>query len=211
MTAVLNGFRERAEKVAAVVAECRRLGIEVRPPYVQSSSALFTVEDDADGTSAIRFGMVAIKNVGEGAIEAIVAAREGRSEHSDAVGPFTDLDDLCRRVDLHTVNKRVLESLIKAGAMTSLGSPGTLLARLDPALETGARHQRDVAAGQGTLFDLFAAPAEPPPIGPAPRPAPPTLKTRSRAANACAGRRSCWASTCPSTRWATSPTSCRST
>ena len=80
MTAVLNGFRERAEKVAAVVAECRRLGIEVRPPDVQRSQALFTVEDDADGTSAIRFGMVAVKNVGEGAIEAIVAAREGRSE-----------------------------------------------------------------------------------------------------------------------------------
>jgi DNA polymerase III alpha subunit len=166
MTAVLNGFRERAEKVAAVVAECRRLGIEVRPPDVQRSSALFTVEDDADGTSAIRFGLVAVKNVGEGAIEAIVAAREGRSEHSDEVGLFTSLDDLCRRVDLHTVNKRVLESLIKAGAVTSLGSPGTLLVRLDHALETGARHQRDVAAGQGTLFDLFAVPVEPAPIGP---------------------------------------------
>ena len=167
MTAVLNGFRERAEKVAAVVAECRRLGIEVRPPDVQASAALFTVEDDADGTSAIRFGLAAIKNVGEGAIEAIVAAREGRSETSDAAGPFTNLDDLCRRVDLHTVNKRVAESLIKAGAMASLGSPGGLLARLDHALETGARHQRDVAAGQGTLFDLFAMPAEPAPIGPA--------------------------------------------
>jgi DNA polymerase-3 subunit alpha len=166
MTAVLNGFRERAEKVAAVVAECRRLGIEVRPPEVQASSALFTVEDDADGTSAIRFGLVAVKNVGEGAIEAIVGAREGKSEHSDEVGPFTSLDDLCRRVDLHTVNKRVLESLIKAGAMRSLGAPGGLLARLDHALETGARHQRDVAAGQGTLFDLFALPAEAAPIGP---------------------------------------------
>ena len=166
MTAVLNGFRERAEKVAAVVAECRRLGIEVRPPDVQASAALFTVEDDADGTSAIRFGLAAIKNVGEGAIEAIVAAREGRSETSDASGPFTNLDDLCRRVDLRTVNKRVVESLIKAGAMLSLGSPGTLLARLDHALETGARHQRDVAAGQGTLFDLFAMPAEPAPIAP---------------------------------------------
>jgi len=168
MTAVLNGFRERAEKVAAVVAECRRLGIEVRPPDVQASAALFTVEDDADGTSAIRFGLAAIKNVGEGAIEAIVAAREGRSETSDAAGRFTTLDDLCRRVDLRTVNKRVMESLIKAGAMLSLGSPGGLLARLDHALDTGARHQRDVAAGQGTLFDLFSMPAEPGPIGPAP-------------------------------------------
>ena len=160
MTAVLNGFRERADKVAAVIAECHRLGIEVRPPDVQRSHADFTVEDDADGTSAIRFGLAAVKNVGEGAIEALVAAREGRSETSDASGDFTSLDDLCRRVDLRTVNKRVVESLIKAGAMTSLGSPGLLLSHLDHALETGARHQRDVAAGQGTLFDLFATPAE---------------------------------------------------
>ncbi len=169
MTAVLNGFRERAEKVAAVVAECRRLGIEVRPPDVQKSHALFTVETDADGTSAIRFGLVAIKNVGEGAIDAIVAAREGRSEVSDDAGPFASLDDLCRRVDLHTVNKRVLESLVKGGAMRDLGSLGSLLARLDNALEAGLRHQRDVAAGQGTLFDLFAMPMEAPPvIGPPP-------------------------------------------
>ena len=158
MTAVLNGFRERAEKVAAVVAECRRLGIAVRPPDVQASQALFTVQADADGGAAIRFGLAAVKNVGEGAIESIVAAREGRGEISDVSGPFASLDDLCRRVDLRTVNKRVLDSLIKAGAMASLGTPGALLARLDPALESGARHQRDVAAGQGTLFDLFAAP-----------------------------------------------------
>jgi DNA polymerase-3 subunit alpha len=169
MTAVLNGFRERAEKVAAVVAECRRLGIAVRPPDVQASSALFTVETDASGASAIRFGLVAVKNVGEGAIEAIVAAREGRGEISDIAGPFASLDDLCRRVDLRTVNKRVVESLIKAGAMASLGTPGALLARLDAALDSGSRHQRDVAAGQGTLFDLFAAPeaAQPSSAGPA--------------------------------------------
>jgi DNA polymerase III alpha subunit len=159
MTAVLNGFRERAEKVAAVVAECRRLGIAVRAPDVQASQALFTVETDGDGTSAIRFGLTAVKNVGQGAIESVVMAREGGGEISDVAGPFASLDDLCRRVDLRTVNKRVVESLIKAGAMASLGSPGSLLARLDTALEAGARHQRDVAAGQGTLFDLFAAAA----------------------------------------------------
>jgi hypothetical protein len=155
MTAVLNGFRERAEKVAAVIAECRRLGIEVRPPDVQRSHALFTVETDAVGhPEAIRFGLAAIKNVGEGAIEAITAARDGGEEP----GPFRSLDDLCRRVDVRTVNKRVVESLIKANALSSLGTPGALLARLDVALEAGARHQRDVAAGQGTLFDLFGAP-----------------------------------------------------
>ena len=154
MTAVFNGFRERAEKVAAVVAECRRLGIEVRPPDVQASHALFEVENDADGTRAIRFGMAAIKNVGEGAVESIVAAREA----AEGGGPFTSLDDLCRRVDQQRVNKRVFESLIKVNAMTSLGSMATLLDRLDSALEAAARHQRDVAAGQSTMFDLFAMP-----------------------------------------------------
>ncbi len=161
MTAVLNGFRGRAEKVAGVVAECRRLGIDVRPPDVQRSQALFTVETDGAGIpEGIRFGLVAVKNVGEGAIESIVAAREGRSEFSDETGEFRSLDDLGRRVDLRTVNKRVLESLIKAGALRGLGGAGGLLGRLDVALDTAARHQRDVAAGQGTLFDLFAAPVE---------------------------------------------------
>jgi DNA polymerase-3 subunit alpha len=152
MTAVLNGFRERAEKVAAVIAECRRMEIEVRPPDVQRSAALFTVETDAAGSRGIRFGLAAIKNVGEGAIEAITSVRDAGEEP----GPFRSLDDLCRRVDLRTVNKRVMESLIKAGALSSLGTPAALLNRLDVALETGARHQRDVAAGQSTLFDLFA-------------------------------------------------------
>ncbi|MGH2428999.1 MAG: DNA polymerase III subunit alpha, partial [Candidatus Limnocylindria bacterium] len=156
MTAVLNGFRERAEKVAAVIAECRRLGIEVHAPDVQKSHALFTVETDAAGVpEAIRFGLAAVKNVGEGAIEAITTVRDGGEES----GPFRSLDDFCRRVDLRTLNKRVIESLIKANAMSSLGTAGALLGALDRALENGARHQRDVAAGQSTLFDLFAAPA----------------------------------------------------
>jgi DNA polymerase-3 subunit alpha len=157
MTAVLNGFRERAEKVAAVIAECKRLGIEVRPPDVQKSQALFTVETDADARpEAIRFGLAAIKNVGEGAIEAITAVRDT----GDEPGPFRSLDDFCRRVDLHVLNRRVVESLIKANALASLGTAGALLDALDSALENGARHQRDVAAGQSTLFDLFAVPAD---------------------------------------------------
>jgi DNA polymerase-3 subunit alpha len=155
MTAVLNGFSGRAEKVAAVIAECRRLGIEVRPPDVQKSFAPFTVETDASGApEAIRFGLSAIKNVGEGAIEAITDVRDG----GDEPGPFRSLADLCRRVDLRTVNKRVMESLIKANAVASLGTAGALLAATDAALESAQRHQRDVAAGQSTMFDLFAVP-----------------------------------------------------
>ena len=159
MTAVLNGFSGRAEKVAAVIAECRRLGIEVRLPDVQKSIAPFAVETDASGApEAIRFGMAAIKNVGEGAIDAIAAVRDG----GDEPGPFRSLDDFCRRVDLRTINRRVVESMIKANAMASLGTAGALLGALDIALEAGQRHQRDVAAGQSTLFDLFAVPDDAP-------------------------------------------------
>ncbi|MGH2463782.1 MAG: DNA polymerase III subunit alpha, partial [Candidatus Limnocylindria bacterium] len=155
MTAVLNGFRERSDKVAAVVAECRRLGIEVRPPDVQRSGSLFEVEADADGSRAIRFGLAAVKNVGEAAVESIVAAREGAEG-----GPFTSLDDLCRRVDPQRANKRVFESLIKVNALASLGPMAALLDRLDLAVEDAARHHRDVAVGQETLFGggLFAVP-----------------------------------------------------
>jgi len=157
MTAVMNGFRERAEKVAAVIAECRRLGIDVRPPDVQKSSALFTVETDASGVpEAIRFGLAAIKNVGEGAIDVITAVRDSGEEP----GPFRSMDDLCRRVDLRTVNKRVMESLVKANALSSLGTASALLGALDRALEAGQRHQRDVAAGQSTMFELFAPAAD---------------------------------------------------
>ena len=198
MTAVLNGFRERSEKVAAVVAECRRLGIEVRPPDVQKSQTLFTVETDADGTSAIRFGLIAVKNVGEGAIEVIVAAREGRAPTAEGAfvpgtieaGPFASLDDLCRRVDLRTVNKRVLESLIKAGALASIGAPG----RCWPGWTWRSRRAR------GTSATWRRGRARSSTCSRCPRrhrrpPSPRRPETRCRAASGCAGRRSCWACT----------------
>jgi DNA polymerase-3 subunit alpha len=99
MASVLSAFRDTEEKVAAAVAECRRLGIEVRPPDVARSAVEFTVEEDA-----IRFGLLAVKNVGAGAIESIVAARE-------AEGPFRSLADFCTRIDLRLTNRKVLESL----------------------------------------------------------------------------------------------------
>src|SRR5438046_4127440 len=95
MASVLSAFRDTEEKVAAAVAECRRLGIEVRPPDVAKSAMEFTVEDDA-----IRFGLLAVKNVGQGAIESIVAARQ-------ADGPFRSLTDLCTRIDLRLANRKV--------------------------------------------------------------------------------------------------------
>ncbi|MGA3029142.1 MAG: DNA polymerase III subunit alpha [Candidatus Limnocylindrales bacterium] len=146
MTSVLTAFRDNEEKVAAAVAECRRLGIEVRPPDVHRSAVEFTVEDDA-----IRFGLLAVKNVGEGAIESIIAAREEGGE-------FRSLADFCSRVDLRLANKRVMESLVKVGAMSRFGHAAQLLEALDDAMATGQAAQRDRTSGQTSLFDLASSP-----------------------------------------------------
>jgi DNA polymerase-3 subunit alpha len=146
MTSVLTAFRDNEEKVAAAVAECRRLGIEVRPPDIHRSLVEFTVEDDA-----IRFGLLAVKNVGEGAIESIIAARQ-------AEGEFRSIADFCARVDLRLANKRVLESLIKVGAMSRFGHAAQLLEALDDAIAAGGAAQRDRTSGQTALFDLGSSP-----------------------------------------------------
>ena len=141
MTSVLTAVRDSTEKVAAAIGECRRLGIEVRQPDVYASQLYFSVEGDA-----IRFGLLAIKNVGQAAIESILAARaEG--------GQFRSLADLCARVDLRLVNRRVLESLIRVGALSQLGHPAQLLLALDDALAAGQAAQRDRLTGQVSLFD----------------------------------------------------------
>ncbi|MFN8621808.1 MAG: DNA polymerase III subunit alpha [Chloroflexota bacterium] len=144
MASVLTAFRDNTDKVAAAIAECRRLGITVNPPDVMASGLHFTVEGEA-----IRFGLLAIKNVGEGAIESIIAARQD--------GPFRSIADLCARVDLRLVNKRVLESLVKVGAMDALGHPAQLLLALDDAIAFGQAQQRDRVSGQVSLFDNLGA------------------------------------------------------
>jgi DNA polymerase-3 subunit alpha len=146
MTSVLTAFRDKEEKVAAAIAECRRLGIEVLPPDVHASHLEFTVEGEA-----IRFGLLAVKNVGQGAIESIIAAR-------DESGPFRSFADFCGRVDLRLVNKRVLESLIKVGALNPLGHPAQLLLALDDVLAAAQADQRERASGQISFFDLAAEP-----------------------------------------------------
>ncbi|TAM69580.1 MAG: DNA polymerase III subunit alpha, partial [Chloroflexota bacterium] len=145
MASVLTAFRDTTEKVAAAIAECRRLGIAVEPPDIHASGLHFTVEGDA-----IRFGLLAVKNVGQGAIESLIAARE-------AGGPFRSLTDFCTRVDLRLVNRRVLESLVKVGAFAAFGHPAQLLDALDDALGAGQAAQRDRITGQTSLFDLGAS------------------------------------------------------
>jgi DNA polymerase III subunit alpha len=148
MTSVLTAFRSNEEKVAAAIAECRRLGIAVQPPDVHQSHLEFTVEGEE-----IRFGLLAVKNVGQGAIESIIAAR-------DEGGPFRSLTDFCTRIDLRLCNRKVLEALIKVGALATFGHPAQLLLGLDDAIGAAQATQRDRVTGQTSLFDLGAGDAD---------------------------------------------------
>ena len=147
MTAVLTAFRSNEEKVAAAVAECRRMGIEVLPPDVHRSDVEFTVEGPA-----IRFGLLAVKNVGQSAIESIVAARE-------AGGEFKSLRDFCERVDLRLVNSRVIEALAWVGALSAFGHPVQIIEALPTILPSAQAVQQQQATGQLSAFDLMFAEA----------------------------------------------------
>jgi DNA polymerase-3 subunit alpha len=147
MTAVLTAFRSNEEKVAAAIAECRRMGIEVLPPDVHRSGLEFTVEGQA-----IRFGLLAVKNVGQGAIESIVAAR-------DTGGEFKTLRDFCERVDLRLVNSRVIEALAWVGALSAFGHPVQIIEALPTILPSAQAVQQQQATGQLSAFDLMFAEA----------------------------------------------------
>ena len=150
MTAVLQMAQRRpdpTQRVAEAYAECVRLGIKVLPPDVNRSEANFSLQEH-EGRQAIRFGLANIKNVGEGVAEEVIAAR-------DAGGPFQSVEDFFRRVPASALNKRALESMVKAGAFDSLGrGRGTLLAHLDRLVALAQRAQKVREAGQGSLFDL---------------------------------------------------------
>ncbi|HUV75554.1 MAG TPA: DNA polymerase III subunit alpha [Dehalococcoidales bacterium] len=147
MTAFLIIQAGQLEKVATAIAECRRLRITVLAPNINRSQVTFSIEKDGDAP-AIRFGLTAIKNVGSGAVEPIIAER-------DKGGEFKSIEDLCRRCDLHSVNRRVMESLIKAGTLDSLGNRGTLLNNVNRILSLAQREQRLRETGQSTMFDLW--------------------------------------------------------
>ncbi len=145
MTGLMTTESHNVEKVGALIAECRRTGIDVQPPDVNQSGVDFTIEDREDGATAIRFGMSAIKNVGEGPVETILAARESG-------GPFSSLDDFCRRVDMRQVNRRALESLVKVGALSAFGTRGQLLSIVENLVGVSAKHHHAKEVGQMSLF-----------------------------------------------------------
>jgi DNA polymerase-3 subunit alpha len=131
---------ENQDRVAAIVVDCQDHGIQVTPPDVNTSESAFAVVGDV-----VAYGMKGVKNVGVKAIELIVEERQKG-------GPYESLLDLCLRLDLHEVNKRVLEALIKAGAMDSLGERAQLLASLDRFVDRAQAIQRERASGQVSLF-----------------------------------------------------------
>src|SRR5579862_8061094 len=143
MAALLTSVTGSTDDVVKYINECREMGITVEAPDINVSDANFTPHGES-----IRFGLGAVKNVGGNAIESIVAARK-------KLGRFKSIFEFCENVDLRLLNKRVLESLIKSGAMDSLGRRAQLMAVLDKAMEQAQKAQRDAESGQHGLFGVF--------------------------------------------------------
>ncbi|MEL0082844.1 MAG: DNA polymerase III subunit alpha [Gammaproteobacteria bacterium] len=142
MAAVLSADMDNTDKIVTLVEDCRRMELEVLPPDVNSSLHKFTVADDR----SIRYGLGAIKGVGQGAVEEIIRARSG-------AGEYGDLFEFCRRVDSRKLNRRTLEALIRAGAMTSLSeNRASLLASLTQAVDSAEQGARNQESGQSDLF-----------------------------------------------------------
>ncbi|GIW71509.1 MAG: DNA-directed DNA polymerase [Planctomycetota bacterium] len=164
MAALLSSEAGTIDKVVEYIAEAERMGIAVLPPDVNASQPSFAVVRQPDGSKAIRYGLVAIRGVGQPAAEELVRARA-----ATPAGRFASLFDLCAAVDTRLVNKATLEALIKAGATASLaGSRAQQMAVLEKALAHGARAAADRRAGQRTLFGARGAAPAPPPSPPLP-------------------------------------------
>ena len=146
MAAIMNSVYGNATKIAGYIQYCRAHDIPILPPDVNVSAWRFRV-DASSGKPGIRFGLGAVKNVGQGAVEAIVREREK--------GKYKDIFDFCRRVDTDSVNKRVVESLIKAGAFDGTGARrAQLLNVYEPAMDAAANRRKQNVSGQVSLFDL---------------------------------------------------------
>jgi DNA polymerase-3 subunit alpha len=155
MAALLTSERANTDKMVHYIGECRDMQLQVLPPDVNESDIFFTVVR-AQESESIRFGLAAIKNVGEGAVEASLAARrEG--------GRFTSLFDFCERVDLRAVNRRVIESFVKSGSFDSLdGRRASMFAAIERGMESGQKLQRDREKGQSSLLGMMLGGGEAP-------------------------------------------------
>ncbi len=149
MAAVLSNEINNTDKLSTFIAECQRLGLFILPPDVNRSDLLFTPEMLPDGRKGIRFGLAAIKNVGEAAMAAAIAERVGG-------GDYQSIEDFCSRLGSRTVNRKILESLIRGGAFDfTQRDRAELFARVDSALSAAQAAQKDRASGQVSLFDAM--------------------------------------------------------
>lgn len=148
MTALLSASKNDTAKIAFYVADCRSLGIEVLAPDINSSGWDFTIEDCEGKCAAIRFGMGAVKNVGQAPVELIIAARKD--------GKFKDLNDFLRRVDLRQMGKRSLECLIRVGALDCYGPRKALMEVMDNMIALSSSHFRALQSGQMSFFGNVA-------------------------------------------------------
>lgn len=144
MTALLSAWKNDNEKCSIYVSECHNMGIEVLPPDVNHSGYDFTIEEHTEGKARIRFGLGAVKNVGQGPVETIIQARGHQA--------FSDLNDFIRRVDLRQVGKRPLECLIKVGALDAFGPRKALLRSIDQMVNVSASNIKAIEMGQLDLF-----------------------------------------------------------
>jgi DNA polymerase-3 subunit alpha len=149
MAALLSSELGNTDRIIALLAECRRAGITVLPPSINASDVEFGVEGLDDGSAAVRFGLAAVKNVGEATVRMIVERRSAETQQR-----FTSLGSLCDALDWSAVNRRALESLAKAGALDELGDRGSIVNSLEAAIGAAQKRQRASARGQ---MDLFGA------------------------------------------------------
>ncbi|HEY3731243.1 MAG TPA: DNA polymerase III subunit alpha [Steroidobacteraceae bacterium] len=150
MAAVLSADMDHTDKIVTLIDDCTQIGLTVLAPDINSSSYMFAVADER----TIRYGLGAIKGVGRSAVEAIVEQREHH-------GPFHSLVDLCRRIDLSRLSRRVFEALIRSGSLDGLGANrATLSAHLDQALQASEQSARTRAAGQSDIFGVSSHPRE---------------------------------------------------
>ncbi len=147
MASVLNARMDNPEKTAGAVSECFRMGIPVLLPDINESDVQFTILRSADGSKALRFGLSAVKNVGDGAVRPIIEERLNN-------GPYRDLDDFCSRADLRGVNRRTLESLVRVGALDRFGNRPALLKVVEQVLAFSQREASRRQSGQSSMFDM---------------------------------------------------------
>ena len=145
MCSVLNSRLDNTERIVSSINECSKLQIPVLLPNINRSGEFFTIDKESGPAPSLRFGLAAIKTVGEGAVKPLVAERRENGE-------FDSIDDFCRRADVSGLNRRTLESLVKVGAFDSLGSRGAVFAALDQIMATAQLETRTRNSGQTSLF-----------------------------------------------------------